>query len=218
MNANNMDPVDEGELYQRLVEHHKQKSDSIPESSDLQGSKIYPLHTNFAEQDIKEQPSTQHSPMDGPKQVPDSYPIAENISQPQVPPPPFPYIYSSQLTSFPNIVAAESTAKSPLVAPCRTLNDREKFFLFVKLLLRFLEKVEARLVVRVKALIAECTLRNRQGHVDFIPLVETTERKLLGVVGDRYYLQAKTCLESHLLRQRRNLDDQMSNIPEPTPV
>jgi hypothetical protein len=213
-----MDPVDEGELYQRLVEHQKQKSDLIPESNDLQETKIDSLHSNFAEQDQKEKPRTQQSPDDEPQQASDSYPTAHNFILQQVAPPPFPYIYSSQLTSFPNIVAAEPSFKAPPVAPCRTLNDREKFFLFVKLLLRFLEKVDARLVGRVKAVVAECTMRNRQGHVDFIPLVETTERRLQGVVGDRYYLQAKSCLESHLLRQRRKLADEMSNIPEPTPV
>lgn len=97
----------------------------------------------------------------------------------------------------------------------RRFNEREEFFIFVKILFRFLEKHAAdddddagtsnsnRLRQRAKAVVSECTRRNRMGETDYIPLTEAVERRLRPTVGEHYWTLAKDQLD--LFMQQRGI-------------
>ena len=64
------------------------------------------------------------------------------------------------------------------------LGEREKFLLFVKILLKYLERTgRTELRQQVKVIVAQCVLRNRLGDRDFFPLKETVEQKLRMLVS-----------------------------------
>jgi hypothetical protein len=88
-------------------------------------------------------------------------------------------------------------------------NERERFFLFIKVVLKFLGETDQptgdgdrrRRLERTKALIRDCTLRNRRGDPDYHPLVGAIERRLRPVLGDRCWTRAETFVERSLQRR-----------------
>lgn len=77
------------------------------------------------------------------------------------------------------------------------LSDRQSFLLFVKVLLKYVEKVrEISLRRRVKAIVAECVRRNRLGDNQFIPLPDAIELFLRKCVGEFHWSRAKLCLDT----------------------
>lgn len=77
--------------------------------------------------------------------------------------------------------------------PTRQLSDREIFILFVKILIGCLERTESRAFCnRVRAIVSECTKRNRLGDASYTPLQEAIEARLRRVVGERHWSKAKT--------------------------
>jgi hypothetical protein len=83
---------------------------------------------------------------------------------------------------------------------CRNLTEREQFLIFVKILFKFLD-ADQNLRQRAKAIVSECTRRNRLGDTEFSPLQEAVERRLRLIVGDIYWTRAILYMD-HYCRQR----------------
>jgi hypothetical protein len=74
----------------------------------------------------------------------------------------------------------------------RVLGERELFLIFIKILFKCIERSSnGRLRQRAKAIVTECTRRNRMGDSNFSPLQDAVETRLKDIVGDMYWNQAK---------------------------
>jgi hypothetical protein len=74
----------------------------------------------------------------------------------------------------------------------RVLGERELFLIFIKILFKCMERCrDGRLRQRAKAIVTECTRRNRMGDANFSPLQDAVETRLKDIVGDMYWNQAK---------------------------
>ena len=104
-----------------------------------------------------------------------------------------------QAPQIPNATDASSSSSPPPKAP----NERKMFFAFVKVLLKYLEKAEANtLRNRAKAIIAECTVRNRNGDADYLCLQGAIERRLQQSLGPYHWDRAQLCYHKFLERCR----------------
>lgn len=83
------------------------------------------------------------------------------------------------------------------------LTERQTFLLLIKCLLMYLQKVnEHALRHSVKAIVAECVKRNRNGEPQFSPLHDAIELLLRKCVGEVHWTRAKLCVEA-LCEKRR---------------
>jgi len=79
----------------------------------------------------------------------------------------------------------------PAAQSRRLLGEREKFLLFVKVIFRYLEKSNnKRLHQQAKAIVFECTRRNRMGDSNYASLRDAVETRLRYLLGD----DAWTCI------------------------
>ena len=74
---------------------------------------------------------------------------------------------------------------NPTMPRRRLISERDKFLLFIKVLLKYLARADEtqRLRQRAKLIVAECTRRNRMGDLDYSPLKQAVERRLQGALG-----------------------------------
>jgi hypothetical protein len=123
----------------------------------------------------------------------------------QVPP-----IVQQQLPLFTSQHQPQRNRESPAVfdsqlrIECRrSFNEREEFYMFIKIMFLFLERHENdnRLRQRAKAVVADCTRRNRMGEAGFTPLTEAVERRLRPTVGERYWTRSKDYLAHYMQRR-----------------
>ena len=74
----------------------------------------------------------------------------------------------------------------------KKLNQRQEFLVFVKILFGVLKAhQDTERLVRAKAVIAECTHRNRSGDAAFSNLQCSVESRLRQTVGEAYWSQAQ---------------------------
>ena len=113
----------------------------------------------------------------------------------------------------------------------RTLNEREQFFCFVKILFKLLQqpseddddanqerqtKAQQQLQ-RCQRIVRDCTLRNRQGDPDCRPLVDCLRRRLRPVIDEHYWRQAELVLRRSL-EQKAERQQQQAQTIIPTAV
>lgn len=111
----------------------------------------------------------------------------------------------------PQTAAAPVTRKAPSPSSLRQQlasvssknNERQPFLIFVKVVFRYLKRMNASstLLARVKSVVAECTLRNRQGDVDYTPLQPAVERRLRQSLGEIHWARAELCYENYRRKQ-----------------
>lgn len=78
-------------------------------------------------------------------------------------------------------------------------NERQHFLLFTKVLFKYLERLNNLVLKsRAKAIIAECTQRNRMGIPEYTPLMSAVERRLKQSLGEVHYARAQICYNSYL--------------------
>jgi hypothetical protein len=74
----------------------------------------------------------------------------------------------------------------------RALSEREVFLIFIKMLFTCIERSgNVRLRQHAKAIVSECTRRNRMGDSDYSPLQVAVETRLKNVVVEMFWNQAK---------------------------
>jgi len=94
--------------------------------------------------------------------------------------------FPSNQYTFPPPAQLQSQSQSR-----RPLGEREKFLLFVKVIFRYLEKTNnQRLHQQAKAIVYECTRRNRMGDSNYASLRDAVEVRLRLLLGD----DAWTCI------------------------
>lgn len=97
---------------------------------------------------------------------------------------------------FPSPNMLLSDMRLPQTQPFQ-LSDRQSFLLFIKVLLKYLEKVhETHLRRQVKFIVAECVQRNRQGNKHFMPLPDVVELLVRNCVGELHWKRARLCLDT----------------------
>eukprot|EP00522_Entomoneis_paludosa_P012860 CAMPEP_0172443076 /NCGR_PEP_ID=MMETSP1065-20121228/3387_1 /TAXON_ID=265537 /ORGANISM="Amphiprora paludosa, Strain CCMP125" /LENGTH=244 /DNA_ID=CAMNT_0013193169 /DNA_START=186 /DNA_END=920 /DNA_ORIENTATION=+ len=79
------------------------------------------------------------------------------------------------------------------------LNEREQFVVFIKILMK-LTNNNPGVKSRAKAIISECTRRNRMGDLEYSPLQEAVERRLKHGVGELYMARAKLFFNAYCER------------------
>lgn len=113
----------------------------------------------------------------------------------------------SEPWSLPRPVKAEAPFPVPssitTVTTPQAPNERKMFFAFVKVLLKYLEKTnDDSLRKRAKAIISECTFRNRNGDSDYLCLQGAIERRLQQSLGPYHWDRAQVCYHKFLERCR----------------
>lgn len=84
-----------------------------------------------------------------------------------------------------------------------TPNERKMCFAFIKVLLKYLEKTQDdSLRQKAKAVIIECTIRNRNGDSNYLCLQGALERRLQQSLGPRHWSRAQVCFQRFLDRCR----------------
>lgn len=63
---------------------------------------------------------------------------------------------------------------------------------------------------RAKAVITECTRKNRLGDLDYMPLQDAVERELKGSIGEMYWARAKLVFDAYC---ERNGIQQSRSLP-----
>ena len=84
----------------------------------------------------------------------------------------------------------------------RGLTERQQFLIFVKILLKYIDRTNNPQLRRAaKAVVAECTRRNRMGDTDYMPLQAAVERRLRTTLGEVHWTRAKLCFDTYVARQ-----------------
>jgi hypothetical protein len=75
----------------------------------------------------------------------------------------------------------------------RVLGSRDSFLIFIKILFKCIERSSntGRLRQRAKAIVSECTRRNRVGDSNYSTLQVAVENRLKNIVGEMFWNQAK---------------------------
>jgi hypothetical protein len=101
--------------------------------------------------------------------------------------------------------AASTISQQAPLPPWRSNNPQKRFLVFVELLMKYLDRVDAiengNLKIQAKKIIAECVKKNREGHPKFSPLQKVVEIHLRKVIGNNHWLrlcQVMTRLRSPL--------------------
>lgn len=77
-----------------------------------------------------------------------------------------------------------------------------RFLVFVKILLKYVDRTNnPQLRRNAKAVVAECTRRNRMGDAEYTPLQDAVERRLRISLGEVHWARAKQCFDTYVARQ-----------------
>jgi len=114
----------------------------------------------------------------------------------------------------------QATRASPPVLPpvrrpstVKKLNQRQEFFVLVKVLFGVLKaNRDTDRLVRAKAIIAECTHRNRTGDAAFSNLQGSVESRLRQTVGEVYWSQAKDRMDRSKRQARGAIRQQKQGV------
>ena len=83
----------------------------------------------------------------------------------------------------------------------RGLTQRQQFLVFVKILLKYVDRQNnPHLKRNAKAVVAECTRRNRHGDPHYTPLQDAVERRLRLTLGEVHWARAKLCFDTYIVR------------------
>lgn len=93
----------------------------------------------------------------------------------------------------------------------RTLNDREKFLLFVKIVFRLMDNESNidQMKKRVKAEIAECISKNRSNDPEYVPLSAAIERKLQPILHHQIWNNANRMLHCYVRNQQHQQEQKL---------
>jgi hypothetical protein len=80
---------------------------------------------------------------------------------------------------------------------------RERFYIILRVLMKYLQTKNRALYARTKEVIHECCARNDRAAEDYGALLESIKRKVKHVVGDTYWRKAESYLSKAILQQAR---------------
>jgi len=135
-----------------------------------------------------------------PNILPPTHPLSARLSTTMPPPAPA-SVAQVRRVVMPSTSHSSVFRRRPSLNGRRVLSEREKFVVFVKILMKC---VDPKLRPRAKAVVTECTHRNRMGDSNYTPLQEAVERRLRGSVGELYWAKAKLYFDQYC--QRKGLE------------
>jgi hypothetical protein len=132
--------------------------------------------------------------------------LAASLAQNQTSRQAFQYFQQTQLQQ-PHHLPIRQTPKND-----KTLSDRSKFVVFVKVLLRYMGKLsDERLTQQTKHAIAECTRLHRSGALGFTSLSDALEIRLRSLIGDEHWNRAQNYCNYLMERKERDNGEKMAS-------
>jgi hypothetical protein len=99
------------------------------------------------------------------------------------------------------VVLARGVQAGNVREPLSSRSDRERFLLFSRVLLKYLEQKDRNLHQRVKALIRDCAERNRRQEPGYESVTGSLQDRLREIVSDTHWARAENYLRQYLTRQ-----------------
>jgi hypothetical protein len=106
--------------------------------------------------------------------------------------------------------AAVAATVQPVQAPVPGLEReakarKERFLMFVRVLMKYLEQKDPDMHTRAKAVIRECADKNKNKERGYESVTASMQKRLKDMVGDAYWGRAEAYL-NHFLKQKEKLD------------
>jgi hypothetical protein len=106
-------------------------------------------------------------------------------------------------TSSTGTAPASNTTTMDRAARERAMKkEKERFLIFTRVLLKYLEQKDPELHVKVKAIIKECAERNKRQERGYESVTASMRTRLREVVSDQYWKRAEAYLQ-HFLQQKQ---------------
>ena len=83
------------------------------------------------------------------------------------------------------------------------VQQKKRFLLFIKILFKSLEQAPPELRDVAKAIVSDCTRRNRLGDPSYVPLMDAIDRRLRGHVGEVHWRRAHMYMQHFMKREVR---------------
>ena len=97
---------------------------------------------------------------------------------------------------------AASSSSHQVSVSDKEKKEKEKFLMFTRVLMKYLEQRDQDMHTRAKAQIKECYEKNKQGDPNFKSLTTSMKARLKQTVGDVYWKKAHDYLD-HFLKQKK---------------
>lgn len=124
-------------------------------------------------------------------------PLSNNNTTSMIPPPPDQLCYPPVPGSI-----SFSVEAAPPPPPPPVMDRRKQFLVFVKILMKHLEKnAEDRIRLQAKRVLTECIAKNRQGDPEYTPLHIAAEARILPIVGPRHWNRSVQYLNLYLKKE-----------------
>ena len=105
-----------------------------------------------------------------------------------------------QLPGNSSTTAATTGQRAPTAQEVKRM--KEKFLMFTRVLIKYLEQKDQRMHARAKAIIKECAERNKRQEPGYESVTTSMKRRLKKLVGDHYWKKANDYLV-HFIEQKR---------------
>uniref|UniRef100_A0A6V2KA81 Uncharacterized protein n=1 Tax=Ditylum brightwellii TaxID=49249 RepID=A0A6V2KA81_9STRA len=105
-------------------------------------------------------------------------------------------------SSSPYLTTSSSNTNSVSSSSSVAKMRRERFQMFIRILMKYLEQQDRRIYARTRAMLKTCYLRNRSGDPAYSPSTLNMRTKLLETVGPIHWKKAEDYL-NHFLSQKR---------------
>lgn len=120
---------------------------------------------------------------------------------------------NNMINSNNNAIRGVTTANNNSNDSAAALSKQKSFLLFIKVLLKCLDTTGNHVLKdRTKAIVGECTRRNRMGDPAFMPLQDAVEARLRVVVGEDYWTRAQRYVQSYPTKQPQLLQRASQNL------
>ena len=98
----------------------------------------------------------------------------------------------------------ESNRLLPIETPSALSPDvqqKKKFLLFIKILFKYLDKSDPEIRDEAKAIVSDCTRRNRLGDPLYASLMDSIDSRLRGHVGEMHWRRAHMYMQHYAKRE-----------------
>lgn len=113
----------------------------------------------------------------------------------------------------PSAVPQRRRRKLPSASVSPQVRERKRFLVFIKVLLKCLQRGDNGLHQQAKLIISDCIRRNRRQDPQYTPLPEAVERSLRPVVGETQWKRATACLELYLKKKQGQVQHRVAPSP-----
>jgi len=98
--------------------------------------------------------------------------------------------------------SSRSSGQAPMPVSDQEKKEKEKFLMFTRVLMKYLEQRDTAMHTRAKAEIKDCYEKNKNGDPAYTSLTHSMKARLKVTVGDEYWKKAHNYLE-HFFKQKQ---------------